>query len=562
MERLRRFISNINAQLSVLSVSQRIAIGLCAALAVVSLLWLMQWSTTPDMVPLVTHDFNLDELASAESSLKSAGIAYQVIQGRRILVPPGDQHNALRVVNEADALPDGSLFDMESVVTDSNPFESPEARLFRQNYARANELAKIIATSPFVRQARVMINPVTKRRLGGASDVPTASVTVTLAGGQTITQSMVEGFAKLVSGAVAGLKPYNVAVIDSRTMQSYALPHPEDAAAWDVLTMVKRREEHIRSKIQSALADIPGVRVAVTVDLDMTKRVTQNLSHDPPEPRLEKENNVEDSSGAAPTEPGVQANLGQAVTAASAGKTSTTEERTTENFEPKLAKSETIEQMPFSTRSVSAAIGIPRSFVVGVLRAQLGDPAAEPKEDDSNYVAVRDAQVARVRSTVERIVMAKSRKDVEVDVYPDVEWAGEGGVWSRGVGGAVLADRAAADGGLLTLVRTFAPQAGLALLALISLVAVARIVKKSADLTDAPVREGHDPGGEPGEEVALTVSSAPIGQAAASESLLTGMEVDPDMLRYQEIGAEVSKMVDKDPEGTADLIRRWVESSS
>ena len=56
MERLRQLLNQITAQLGLLTLSQRLAMGLSAALIVVSLLWLMQWSTTPDLVPLVNYE--------------------------------------------------------------------------------------------------------------------------------------------------------------------------------------------------------------------------------------------------------------------------------------------------------------------------------------------------------------------------------------------------------------------------------------------------------------------------------------------------------------------------
>lgn len=565
LDRLRRLWSQINAQLGVLNVSQRMAIGLCAALAVVSLLWLMQWSTTPEFVPLVTHDFDIGELTDAQQVLRGNGIPSEV-HGTKLFVRASDRYNALRLVNEADALPDGSLFDMEAVVTDTNPFVSPEARAFRQTYAKGNELAKILTTSPAVRQARVMINPITKRRLGAASDVPTASVTVTLASGRTMSPEMVEGFSKLVAGAVAGLKPHNVSIIDGRTMQSYSLPHPDDITSFDVFSLIKRREEHYRKKILETLADIPGLRVAVTVDLDMTKKVTQNVKHDPPEPKEETESSTEQGGGAQPTEPGVQANLGQAVSAASPGHSNLTEKRTTINFEPLLSQTETIEQMPFAIKKVTAAVKIPRSFVVSVYNARQSTAGSDPKDgglplyDDPAFVAFRDAEVARIKASVERIVMAKSTDDVIVDIYPDLEWTAEGGVWSSAPGGVLLAEQGFDQTTTLTLLRTYGPQAGLAALALASLFLVSRTVGKSAEAVAQRTRSKSDAGEESEEEIAMTVGGGPVGEAEPSESLLAGREVDPAALRFQEIGHEVSRMVEKDPSGTAELIRRWIDA--
>lgn len=562
MDRLRELLKHISAQLSVLTISQRIAIGLCAALVAGSLLWLLQWSTTPDMVPLVTHDFSFEELDAAEQSLSSNGIPYSS-RGMRVYVRPVDRHNALRLLYKSEALPEGSLFDMEAVVTDTNPFQSPGARNYAQTYAKGNELAKIIATSPAVKRVSVIINPVTKRRLGGASDLPTASVTVTLAPGREMTHEMVEGFAKLVAGAVAGLKPPNVYITDARTLRSYSLPDPQDAASFDLLGMIKKREEHYRTKILGKLADIPGVQVAVTVELDMSKRVTQNIKHDPPQPKRETTNASEQSSANQPTEPGVQANLGQALTAATPGQTQSTEETTVENFEPKLTQTETIEQMPFATRKVTAAIGIPRSFIVSVIKAQRPNITDDPKDDDPVFVAVRDAQVKRVKASVERIVMATSSDDVEVDVYPDMDWTAEGGMWSRAPGGVALAQQDAEGLDSLGLVRTYAPQVGLATLALVSLMLMMRVVRKSSEAIvprRQRVLESPEHHGE--EEPMLTVGQAPVGQAEVSEGSLTGKEVDPATLRFQELGQEVSTMVEKDPAGAAELIHRWIHDAT
>lgn len=554
MDRLRQLWSHISAQLSVLTVSQRLAIGLCAALAAGSILWLLKWSTTPELVPLATTEFTFDQLDTAEKEL---GGLYHERRGMRLYVRPVDKHNALRLVHQADALPEGSLFDMEAVVSDSNPFQSPLARIYAQNFAMGNELSKIIASSPAVKSASVIINPVTKRRLGGTTDVPTASVTVMLASGRDMTHEMVEGFAKLVAGAVAGLKPHNVYITDARTLKPYSLPHPDDAASFDALAMIKRREEHYRSKIIDKFRDIPGIQVAISVELDMSKRVVQSVKHDLPQPRQETTDSSDQSSSARPAEPGVQANIGTALTGGGRGRSQTTEKTTVENFEPKLSRTETVEHFPFATTKVTAAVGIPRSYVLGVYRANNPDSAENPKDDDPAFVKTRNVQMARVRASVEKIVMAKDPKDVEVDVYPDMDWTAGGGVWSRAPGGVVLAQGGAESFDIMGLVQTYAPQAGLAGLALISLVMMMRVVRKSSEAV-VPHRR-RTPDSPPEDEPMLTVSETPVGQAETSESMLVGKEVDPATLRYQELGQEVSALVQGDPAGSADLIRSWLE---
>lgn len=558
MDRLRSLLNHITAQLSVLSVSQRLAIGLCAALVVVSFLWLLQWSTSPLMVPMVSRELSFEDLDAAEQALRSSGVRFEV-RGARLYVPPGERRNAQRIVHSAGALPEGSLFDMDAVVADSNPFQSPEARSYAQNYAKGNELAKIITTSPFVTSAAVLINPVTKRRLGGTTDVPTASVTVTLALGREMTHEVVEGFAKLVAGAVGGLKPHNVSIVDARTLRSHTLPHPEDAASFDVFNMVKRREDHYREKILGKLADIPGLQVEVAVELDTSRRVTRNTKHGAPAMKLEKTDSTDQSSSARSAEAGVQANMGQALSGGGQGGSNTSEKNITENFEPKMTQTETIEQMPFGISKVTAAVGIPRSFIVGVFRARYPDITDDPKDDDPAFVAVGAEQVGRVKTSVELIVMAKSPDDVEVDVYPDMSWTMEKGMWSRAPGGLALAQPDVTTFDTLTMVRTYGPQAGLATLAVVSLFMVMRVVRKSSEVAVRRHRSAADSLAFPEEEEVLTVGGSSVGQAEVSEGLLAGKEIDPEALRYQELGHEVTRLVAADPEGTAQLIRRWVE---
>lgn len=557
MERLRQIIHQIVQQMSVLSLSQRVAIGLCAALAAFSVLWLLQWSTTPQRVPLVGPEFTYESLDVAEAALKGAGIDYQLV-GTRFLVRPADRYNALRVLHAANALPEGSLFDMASVVNDPNPFQSPEAREYAQNYAKGNELAKIIATYPFVRKASVLLNPKSKRRLGQPGDEPSASVAVTLAPGHEMTPEMVAGFAKLVAGSVSGLQPHRVNITDSRNGRSYNVPRPEDALSFDYLSEVKQREAHLLAKIQTQLAHIPGVQAQVTVELDTSRRIKQKQVHDAPQPRIETSSSQEQVSGTGAAEPGVQANVGSAVTAASSGQSSTQEETHVENFEPKLLETETVEQGPLTTRRVTATVSIPRSFIVGMLTAR--DPAVtNPADDDPQYAALRNDQVARVRSAVEKIVMARNADDVQVDVYPDLRWSPSGGSWAQSPTEAAAVIEFATPQGSLDILRDYGPAAGLGMLALMSLIMMLRIVRQSANEAakwNVPEGETMD------EEPLLAVGAGTVGQAAVSESFLAGREVDERTLRYQELGNEVSKLVEGDPRGAATLLRQWVEERS
>lgn len=557
MERLQQLLVQIQKQLGVLSVSQRVSIGLCAALIAGSLIWLTQWSSAPEMVPLVNHDFSYEELGAAEEALRSGGHPFE-IRGTRIYVRESERSNLKRVLYSAQALPNERLFDMESVVTDPNPFQSPEARTYAQNYAKGNELAKIIATYPAVRKASVLINPSQRRRIGAESDVPTATVSVTLAPGKDMTPELVEGFAKLVCGAVAGLKPHNVYVNDARTGETYNVPRPEDAVSFDYLRVQQKHEAHLQQKILRKLADIPNVRVAVSVELDTSKKVRQSTKYEAPQIRTESTQSSEQGSSVEAGETGVQPNLGTAVVdSGSSSQRSTTEDTTTEYYEPKLSETETVEQPPMAVRRTTAAIGIPRSFLVGVYQAKY--PNSEPpKDDDKTFITIRDEEVARVKAGVEKIVMARSANDVQVDVYPDVTWGETGGAFTPAPV-PLAAAQAGESFDPIGLARSYGPQAGLALLAITSLFMMMRIARRPAETVAPSMPRRDEP---PEEEPILTARAHPVGQAEVSESLLVGREVDDLTLRYEEIGTEVARMVEADPEGAADLIRRWCQENN
>ncbi len=558
MDRLRRLIAQISTQLGELAMSQRVTILLCATLIAVSLIWLMQWSTAPEMVAVVQRDMTIEDLTAAEDALQAGGVSFKTV-GARVLVKPIDLHNSKRLLLQAGALPEGSLFDMAAAIAEQNPFLSPEQRLFSQNYAKGNELAKIIQTTPFVQKASVLINPVSRRRLGMPSDEPSASADITLIPGKEMTSEMVDGFAKWIANAVAGLKPYNVTVRDSRTGRAHSVPHPDDALGFDYLASVKQHESYLRKKIETQLAYIPGVRVQVAVELDTAKRRTTTFKHDAPQPKTEMSKSKVSSRANRAAEPGVQPNLGQAITAGPTATGNTTEESTTQNYEPKLAEQETIEQIPLTRKNVTATVGIPRSFIAGLVTAKSPDKE-KVADDDPEFIAARDEQVSQVRSSVAKMVQARQADDIDVIVFPDVQWNAESAQWAMASGsGLPMAGDSASDP--MMLARTFGPAAGLTLLALISLFMMLRVVRKSSDALERHRSKSFERSQDDEDEPILTVGHGAIGQASASETMLAGREVDENTMRYQEIGEEVARLVEADPTSAAQLLQRWVQDA-
>jgi flagellar M-ring protein FliF len=557
MDRLRQLINVISARMSDLTVSQRIAIGLCAALVAMSVLWLIQWASAPEMVPLVNYRFTVEELEEARETLRSIGKPFEV-HGSRILVKASDRDMLIGELHTNNALPEGSLFDLGALVDSGNPFDPPEQIRLKRLVAKGNELAKIIETWPWVKSARVIINEVTRRRIGAPSDTPTASAAIILDRGEEFSDERVAGIASLIAGAVAGLKPHEVKITDGATGRPYSLPSPEEAVSRGYMDEVRKREKWYVDKIRDALMDIPNLRVTATVQLDADRKTKTTHTYNQVQPKIEDTEEEETSSALSAAEPGLHANVGQAITEPGRGASSTKSKGKTEYYPQTLKEQEVIEFAPYSIRKVTATVGIPRSYIIGLYRAKHAESAGitdvDLKED-------REAQVARVKNTVVKIVMADPN-DVTVDVYPDMKWDKEGASWEQTPDGVMGADQTASVRTTVQMIRGYGPQVGLGLLALMSLFMMLRMVRKSADLV--PSLPSDDEGGT-GEEYmddgrVLSVGPYPVGEAELSDSMLTGHEVDDRTFVNRQLANEVGKMVEEDPRTAAELIKRWMEA--
>lgn len=537
--------------MALLTVSQRLAIGLCAALIAASLLWLMQWSTTPDMVPVFEHEFAYDKIAAAETALSTGHVAYQT-RGRRIFVQARDRDSALRILYETETVPDEGGLDVETLIANANPFQPESDKEFARNVALGNRLAQIIATSDLVERASVVIEPTTKRRVGYKAEVPKASVTLFLASGKEMNPQMVRGFALMVSHAVAGLEPHFVAVIDGRTMRPYTLPGPGEADAFGFLDEVRKHEKHLQEKVALTLAYIPSVIANVSVELDNTRSKTERQVFEKPQPKSEDSKVSETSAAQTPSESGVNANLGMGLTAGGPGQSSTTEDSKTEFFEPNLRERTTEEKIAPARRRVTASILVPRSWIVSVY--QYANPTAKnPTEDELKDV--RSIELQKVGEAVAKAILADV-SDVKVDTYHDLDVEGK----PMAATYAAAFEPPAPD--TLTLVKSYAPQIGLGSLALLSLIMLMRVVRRSSALLNVQEESPPQEEREPGEETDLYVAGGPVGRAALSSGFLEGQELSEDELRYQEINEQVSNLVENDPATAADLVKRWISESN
>ena len=300
----------------------------------------------------------------------------------------------------------------------------------------------------------------------------------------------------------------------------------------------------------------------MAVELDGAKLWTETFSYSPAEVKSEETKTSSSGSVNAPGETGVNPNVGVALNAGGGGLQSETEEGRTENFEPQLTERTVKDQAPFGLKRATAAINLPRGYVLSVFKARYPDND-DPRDVDRDFVAVRDEIFASVRKQVKNVLQAEADADIEVDMFYDV---GPGDGTLPGMPGMTgVAGGAAAVASTLTtteMLKSYLPQVGLAGLAVFSKVLMMMMVRKTTRTARAAFPASEE---GPADQFAvapdgiLTVPGGPVGRAEVSEGFLVGHEVDQETLQNQQLDEQVARLVDDNPEGVADLLRRWVE---
>lgn len=536
------------AALGTLSVSQRLVIGLCAALILVSFLWLLSLSTRPDLVPVLDQSYSYEALADAETVLKAEKIDYE-IRGQRIYVRSENRDNAIRILHEGQVIPEDGVIDLDRLMTDVNPFLPESDRASNRAVAKSNTLARIFLTSPLVADVKVVINEKLERRVGFQHDVPTASVMVTMAAGRELSKAQVEGFASLVARSVAGLDVHDVSVVDARTLRAYRVPRPDEVSASDHLDQVKQNEDHLLAKLYHTLGYIQGLLATVTVELENTHTRKETQVFDKPTVKTSENQENSSNSRAAAAEPGSAPNLGAGLEAGGEAAGTSNERRRQEFYPGQVAEKQVVQQTAPGIKRVTAAISIPRSHVMRVYQTQYPDvqkPSAEQLSDAMTIIR------QEVLAGAAKALMADP-KDIEVSFYADLDK--DGLPLHPGLASAAPVSEAV---GTVGWAQAHLGELGLGLLALVAIVTLARVTRRSTEMARAVPVETLRP--EEVESVGAAVEEAEVydGAVALSGGVLEGREVEEASVRAQQLAAEVSKLIDNDPEEAVGIVKDWI----
>ncbi len=286
------------------------AIAGAVALAVVSVLWMQD----EDLKPL-TNVHNAEQAAELVQLLEASGITYRMDHKTgTMLVDAQRLYEARMTVSSAGATQQGQLgyelLDQEQSFGVSQFMENA-----RHRRSVEGELARSIGTIKAVQHARVLLAVPKSTTFLRDRRKPSASVTVTLRPGQSLSPDQVRGITNLVAGAVSELDTQDVAVVDqSGRLLSRQEEDPGLEASERQLRYVAKLENQLRTKVEVILERMLGsdaYTTQVTAEVDFTKQEQATEQYAPQETAVRSESTLEEERlGAVPAigVPGTLAN--------------------------------------------------------------------------------------------------------------------------------------------------------------------------------------------------------------------------------------------------------------
>lgn len=564
MDKIRHMWAHIQEQVGKMTASQKLLLASLVVIAVMTLFLVSQYAAKPAMVDLMAAGSEVDTVRT----LQGGGFQASVVDGR-VVVPDGQQRYALAYLSESGQLPGDTTLLFSNLIGSQDWKASSSQHRQQYNIALQNELSHVISKFAGVSRASVILDIPQSSGLGRAARAATASVTVFSRDGGGISQDIVDAAARLVAGAVSGLDPAHVQVIDGTTGRARDTSGEESQSSSRYLEYATQVEKHTQQKIEKLLGNIPGVVVSITARVDVTKvQSTQNIYTPDGEGSVKlisseskSSDTAQQLSGAA--EPGVRSNQTASINSGSSSGNTTEGTTTKTEFATAIGQqTRTVLDPRGMPTHLSASVIIPQEYIESIIKrsrpeteGQEPAPVTQQEAEDffgtiqSTFVSLIEPHLMSVDD--DGVVKSGTLK---VSMSPLGASAVMGaGLKSAGLLGSLTAGGAGGSGmlgGGGRLVETVL----VGVLALISLGMMAMMVKRSGRKIELPRAE--DLVGVPQH---LEGGGDLIGEASEGDHVMTGIEVDDQLVEVQHLREQVSELIRSNPESAAGLVERWAE---
>lgn len=574
MDRFRNVLATIQRQLGALGTTQKLLIGSLAVIMLMTLFLVSQYAGKSALVELMPMA-SAEDQARAVQVLRSADLGVQDVAGRA-MVPPGNVSRALATLNQSGALPSDTTLIFENIADKLSWVNPRETNRAIYKTMLQNELAAVLEAHAGVRAAKVFIDIPERSGIGQGAALPKAAITLFSDSGGPVDQGTVDGAARLVSGAVAGLDIGRVSVIDGSSNKPRRVTDDANTAptaARDAATLV---EKQFQEKIANIVRYIDGVVVEVTAEVDVRRVAAQETKYLKPNEgtvsvlKTEKSLSDTDTRASQSAEPGVRSNVGADINGrgSSAGDRTEKTESDTENEVKIGSRVAQITDPGGQPTRLVATVNVPRGYVLAALTAEKPEGAAPPGGATSTTPAAAateaeiqarfDAEKKSIEEMVRPHLQTRTSEGLSVPGEVVVALvAGEGGIATGS--GSPRPGASGGGGGVGTILAFGGGIIDKVVLGALALVAVGMMflmVRKAGRKVDLPSAEqlvGLPP--------ALSTRSDLVGEADESETPIEGIEVGEAEIKTSKMREQVGELVKKSPETAGAMLNRWVSDT-
>jgi flagellar biosynthesis/type III secretory pathway M-ring protein FliF/YscJ len=255
----------------------RLTASLSVLVVLISLGYLSSYRMAESEVDLM-HGVTLasSERTAMQAALARANLTGYKIREHAIYVPRSQEAAYMAALADGNALPRNLGAALREAASGGSPFEIGSQRDQRWKIAKQELLAQAIREM-FKAESAYVDYDVDNKPGNFQGKVITATALVKLGDSEQLDGAAVASIRKLVAGAIAGMKPENIAVADLNGRRTWSGNSVEGAAGDSVrLSLQRMYERELKGKILGALRYIPNVTVEASVGLDRQRACEPN----------------------------------------------------------------------------------------------------------------------------------------------------------------------------------------------------------------------------------------------------------------------------------------------
>lgn len=313
MNSLTSFLAKIRQSLAELTPARRLSLLLAAGMTLSVLAAMVYFANRTDYKVLFSH-LSSEDASAILAKLQEQKIPYELSSSGDTILVAAEKVSELRLEMAGSGLPQGGgvgfeIFDQKTL--GATDFEQ------QLNYRRAlqGELARTIKGLEEIQSSRVHIALPKESLFVSEEKKPTASVSLKLKPGRSLSQAQIEGIAHLVASSVEGLNAEDVIIVDSKgaILSKVKGESRLSGLSNSQVEFQRNLEKDTAARIQSLLENVVGqgkavVRVAADLDFRVTEKTEE--SYDPESPVVrssQKQSEKSPASASAPANAGVGA---------------------------------------------------------------------------------------------------------------------------------------------------------------------------------------------------------------------------------------------------------------